>query len=47
MTNSLDGSADDVICRNRVYECQCGFVGREEAAEEHQCTCELPMELLK
>ena len=36
--------SEDFICKNRVYECQCGFVGREQAAEEHQWKCDLPME---
>jgi len=35
---------DNIICENRIYQCQCGFVGREQAAEEHQLKCELPME---
>lgn len=37
----------DLICRNRVYECLgCGFVGREEKAEEHQVKCDSPMRQL-
>lgn len=37
--------SDDVICRNRIYVCLgCGFVGREQAAEEHQIKCDSPME---
>lgn len=40
----MEKSIDDIICENRVYECQCGFVGREQAAEEHQCKCDLSME---
>lgn len=36
--------SDDIICRNRVYECLgCGFVGREQVAVEHQLKCENPM----
>lgn len=39
---------DDVICKNRVYECLgCGFVGREEKAEEHQIECDNPMKIVK
>ena len=27
--------SDDIICRNRVYECLgCGFVGREREADD-------------
>ena len=39
--------SDDIICENRVYECQCGFVGREKKALDHQCECDLPMEQIK
>ena len=41
-------TTDDIICENRVYECEgCGFVGRERAALEHQYKCDNPMRLLK
>jgi len=47
MTDELDCNVDDIICRNRIYECLgCGFVGREKEAEEHQWKCDNPMELL-
>lgn len=36
MTNELDGIAHDIICRSRIYECECGFVGAEQKALEHQ-----------
>ena len=36
--------SDDIIYRNRIYECLgCGFVGREQEAEEHQIECDNPM----
>jgi len=36
--------SDDIICRNRVFECLgCGFVGREQKAVEHQIKCDNPM----
>lgn len=39
--------SDDSICRNRLYQCDgCGFVGREQDAENHQLQCENPMTLL-
>ena len=38
-------TSDDIICENRIYECLgCGFVGREQAAGEHQIECDNPME---
>lgn len=38
---------DDVICRNRIYECLgCGFVGNEQETEEHQIQCDNPMRQL-
>ena len=40
-------SVEDIICESRVYECECGFVGAENSALEHQGECDLPMELLK
>jgi len=47
MTTELKSIVDEIICRNRIYECLgCGFVGREPAAEEHQILCDNPMELL-
>lgn len=42
--HTMTTETDEIICRNRIYQCQCGFVGREQAAEEHQLKCELPME---
>ena len=43
-----DEDIDEVICRNRVYQCLgCGFVGKEQAAEQHQITCDNPMELVR
>ncbi len=46
--SECDEHYDEVICRNRVYQCLgCGFVGREQAAEEHQITCDNPMELVR
>ena len=35
---------DNIICRSRIYECECGFVGAEEKALEHQCKCDLPVD---
>ncbi len=40
-------STHDIMCESRVYECQCGFVGAENSALDHQVECDLPMELLK
>lgn len=46
MTNELDGIADDIICRNRIYKCLgCDFVGNEDKALDHQIQCDHPMEL--
>jgi len=43
-----DEDYNEVICRNRIYQCLgCGFVGREQEAEQHQITCDNPMELVK
>ena len=43
----MEERVDDVICENRIYECLgCGFVGREQKAEEHQIKCDNPMKLL-
>lgn len=40
-------SANNIICENRVYECLgCGFVGREQAANDHQTECDNPMKHL-
>jgi rubrerythrin len=37
-------TADDILCENRVYQCErCGFTGNEEEAEEHQLMCDSPM----
>jgi len=45
--NPKSKTIDDVICENRIYECLgCGFVGREQKAEEHQIKCDNPMRLL-
>lgn len=45
--NSDKINVDDVICRSRIYKCLgCGFVGNEEKADKHQCTCDSPMELI-
>lgn len=45
--NKRISDSDEIICRNRVYECLgCGFVGREQAADEHQAKCDNPMRLL-
>jgi len=39
--------SDDIICRNRIYECLgCGYVGAEEEAQEHQIQCDNPMRQL-
>lgn len=36
-------SIEDIVSL-RVYKCECGFIGAEEKALEHQCKCDLPME---
>lgn len=36
--------SDDFICRSRIYQCTCGFVGAEEKAMDHQVKCDNPME---
>lgn len=44
----MSKSTDDIICENRIYQCSgCGFVGREQAADEHQAECDNPMEQIR
>ena len=46
MTGSLERS-DNIICKSRIYKCLgCRVVGNEQMADEHQCECDNPMELI-
>ena len=47
MKEFTESETEDIICRSRIYECKCGFVGTEEKALQHQIECDLPMELVK